>query len=150
MTDGTSQTPLRASASRGQGTPEIKNDMYSMNNALTANQIMRNYKIFDMIMAMPLTNWMGVTWAIGDMHDLQPHLQKKRTPGLVAGMDSSMMMGGSMANMAAQLPPSSYRPGGINVLVGDGWCDSSRRAALIVWRALSTRNGGEIVSGSDY
>ena len=62
-----------------------------------------------------------------------------------------MMMGGSMANMAVDLPPSSSHPGGVNILLGDGSVRFIKETiALNVWRALSTRNGGEIVSGSDY
>ena len=56
-----------------------------------------------------------------------------------------------MANMAVELPPSSYHPGGVNLLFGDGSVRFMKDStALSVWRALSTRNGGEIVSGSDY
>ena len=57
----------------------------------------------------------------------------------------------SMANMAVQLPPSSAHPGGVNLAFGDGSVRFIKDTiALTVWRALSTRNGGEIVSGSDY
>ena len=31
-----------------------------------------------------------------------------------------MMATSSMANMAVQLPPSSYHPGGVNLMFGDG------------------------------
>jgi prepilin-type processing-associated H-X9-DG protein len=60
-------------------------------------------------------------------------------------------MGASMANMAVQLPPSSAHPGGVNVAFGDGSVRFMKDSiALSVWRALSTRNGGEVVSASDY
>ena len=66
-------------------------------------------------------------------------------------MNSNTMMGGSMANMPVQLPPSSYHPGGVNLMLGDGSVRFIKETvALSVWRALSTRNGGEVVSGSDY
>ena len=58
-----------------------------------------------------------------------------------------MMPGTSMANMAVQLPPSSYHPGGVNLLFGDGSVRFIKETvALNVWRALSTRNGGEVIS----
>ena len=38
MTDGTSQTAFFSEQRRGQGTPDIKNDMYMMNNAATIDQ----------------------------------------------------------------------------------------------------------------
>jgi prepilin-type processing-associated H-X9-DG protein len=62
-----------------------------------------------------------------------------------------MMPGMSMANMAVQLPPSSYHPGGVNLLFGDGSVKFVKDSlALNVWRALSTRNGGEVISSSDF
>jgi prepilin-type processing-associated H-X9-DG protein len=151
MTDGTSQTAFFSERRRGQGTPDIKNDMYQMNNALTIDQTWQTCTTLDMTMAMPLTNWMGVTWAVGDMTcTTYNHVSTPNTRSC-AGMDSSMMMGGSMANMAVQLPPSSYHAGGVNVLLGDGSVRFMKDStALGVWRALSTRNGGEIVSGSDF
>jgi prepilin-type processing-associated H-X9-DG protein len=101
-------------------------------------------------MAMPLTSWMGVTWAIGDMTCSTYNHVSTPNSRSCAGMDSSMMMG-SMTNMAVQLPPSSYHPGGVNLLFGDGSVRFIKESvALSVWRALSTRNGGEVISGSDY
>jgi prepilin-type processing-associated H-X9-DG protein len=56
-----------------------------------------------------------------------------------------------MANMAVQLPPSSYHPGGVNLLLGDGSVRFIKESVtLSVWRALSTRNGGEVIDGSSY
>ncbi len=56
-----------------------------------------------------------------------------------------------MANMAVQLPPSSAHPGGVNVAFGDGSVRFLKDSvSLPIWRALSTRNGGEVLSGSDY
>ena len=75
----------------------------------------------NMTMAMPLTSWMGVTWVIGDMTcSTYNHVSTPNTR-TCAGMSGGMMMPGtSMANMAVQLPPSSYHPGGVNLLLGDG------------------------------
>jgi prepilin-type N-terminal cleavage/methylation domain-containing protein/prepilin-type processing-associated H-X9-DG protein len=151
MTDGTSNTAFLSERRRGQGSPDIKNDMYIMNNALNIDQTMLNCNTLDMTMAMPLTNLMGVTWAIGDMSCSTYNHVAVPNSRACAGMDSSMMMMGSMVNMAVQLPPSSYHAGGVNVLLGDGSVRFMKESvALSVWRALSTRNGGEIVSASDY
>ena len=38
MTDGTSNTAFFSERRRGQGTPDLKNDMYMMNNAMTIDQ----------------------------------------------------------------------------------------------------------------
>ena len=62
-----------------------------------------------------------------------------------------MMMSGSMVNMAVNLPPTSYHSGGVNLVFGDGSVRFIKDSvALPVWRALGTRNGGEVLSSSDY
>jgi prepilin-type processing-associated H-X9-DG protein len=64
-----------------------------------------------------------------------------------------MQMGGpmSMVNMSVDIPASSDHPGGVNLLFGDGAVRFMKNSvALSVWRALSTRNGGEVISSSDY
>ncbi len=150
MTDGTSQTAFFSERRRGQGAPDVKNDLYMMDTAMTIDQTWQMCTTMNMSMAMPITSWMGATWAIGDMTcSTYNHVSTPNTRSC-ASMSSGMMMG-SMANMAVDLPPSSYHPGGVNVLLGDGSVRFVKDSiALSVWRALSTRNGGEIVGGSDY
>ena len=64
-------------------------------------------------------------------------------------MGGGMM--GSMVDMAVQLSASSQHPGGVNVLLGDGSVRFIKESvALNIWRGLSTRNGGEVLSDSDY
>ncbi len=49
-----------------------------------------------------------------------------------------------MTNMAMQVPPSSYHPGGVNVAMVDGsvkFCPNT--VDLLVWRGVGTRAGGE-------
>jgi prepilin-type N-terminal cleavage/methylation domain-containing protein/prepilin-type processing-associated H-X9-DG protein len=151
MTDGTSQTALFSERRRGQGTPDIKNDMYQMNNAVTIDQTWQTCASLSLATAMQLTSWMGATWTIGDMTCTTYNHVSTPNSRTCAGMTSAMMMGGSMANMAVDLPPSSYHSGGVNVLFGDGSVKFIKDStALSVWRALSTRNGGEVISGSDY
>ncbi len=151
MTDGTSQTAFLSERRRGQGSPDIKNDMYMMGSAMTIDQTWQMCTQLNMTTAMPLTSWMGATWCIGDMTCTTYNHVSTPDTRTCASMSSSMMMGGSMTNMAVQLPPSSAHPGGVNLAFGDGSVRFIKDSiALSVWRALSTRNGGEIVSGSDY
>ena len=50
------------------------------------------------------------------------------------------------------MPPSSRHPGGVNTLFGDGAVKFVKRPCqyLQVWRALGTRNGGEVVSTDSF
>ncbi len=152
MTDGTTQTAFLSERRRGQGTPDYRFDMYMMGMAMTIDQTWQMCNTMDMTMAMPLTSWMGATWAIGDMSSTTYNHVSTPNSRTCASEGSGMMMPGmSMANMAVQLPPSSYHPGGVNLMLGDGSVRFIKETiALNVWRALSTRNGGEVVSGSDY
>jgi prepilin-type N-terminal cleavage/methylation domain-containing protein/prepilin-type processing-associated H-X9-DG protein len=153
MTDGTSNTAFFSERRRGQGSPDIKNDMYMMGNALTIDQTLQMCNTISISMMMPMTSWMGATWAVGDMScSTYNHVSPPNTR-TCASMPGGMMMmpTSSMANMAVDLPPSSYHPGGVNLLLGDGSVHFIKDSvALSVWRALSTRNGGEVISGSDY
>ncbi len=76
MTDGTSNTAFFSERRRGQGTPDIKNDLYMMNTAVTIDQTWQMCNNLDMTMAMPLTSWMGVDLGHRrhELHDLQPRL----------------------------------------------------------------------------
>jgi prepilin-type N-terminal cleavage/methylation domain-containing protein/prepilin-type processing-associated H-X9-DG protein len=58
---------------------------------------------------------------------------------------------GFFTALRAIMPPSSYHPGGVNVLFGDGSVRFIKDSInVITWRALGTRAGGEVVSANDY
>ncbi len=137
MTDGTSQTAFLSERRRGQGSPDIKNDMYMMNSAMTIDQTWQNCTLLDMTMAMPLTSWMGAAWCIGDMTCTTYNHVGTPNTRTCASMGGSMMMGGSMANMAVQLPPSSMHPAGVNVAFGDGSVRFIKDSvSLPIWRSF--------------
>jgi len=58
---------------------------------------------------------------------------------------------GFFISLRAIMPPSSYHPGGVNLLLGDGSVrfikDTIERA---IWRALGTVSGGEVISADSY
>jgi prepilin-type processing-associated H-X9-DG protein len=123
--------------------------MLMMDPATSLAQTYQTCTNLDMTMAMPLSSRLGATWAIGDMTCSTYNHVAAPNSRTCAAMSGGMMM--SMANMAVQLPPSSYHPGGVNLLFGDGSVKFMKETvALNVWRALSTRNGGEVLSSSDY
>lgn len=56
-----------------------------------------------------------------------------------------------MADPLQAFSAGSQHPGGVNVLMADGQVRFIRQSILLaVWHAISTRNGGEIVSGDSY
>ena len=104
-------------------------------------------------MAMILTSCLGMSWAVGDMTcTTYNHVSTPDTRSCAGtGMGMGMMDPNSMVNMAVQLPPSSFHPGGVNVAIGDGSVRFVKDSiTLNAWRSLSTRNGGEIIDASAY
>jgi prepilin-type N-terminal cleavage/methylation domain-containing protein/prepilin-type processing-associated H-X9-DG protein len=153
MLDGTSNTAFFSERCRGQGSPSVKNDMHQMNMAMTIDQTyqMCQQVSMSMMMGMQLTSWMGATWTIGDMSQSTYNHVSTPNTRTCAAMSGMMMPTASMANMPVDLPPSSYHPGGVNVLFGDGSVKFIKdTVSLTVWRALSTRNGGEVISADAF
>ena len=104
-------------------------------------------------MAMIFTSCVGMSWAVGDMTcTTYNHVSTPDTLSCAGtGMGMGMMGADAMVNMAVQLSASSYHPGGVNVAIGDGSVRFVKDGiTLNAWRSLSTRNGGEILGGTDY
>ena len=153
VTDGSSQTAFFSEKRRGQGTPDPKADLYAMNNATSLLQTYQQCTNLNPTTAMILTSRMGAAWAVGAMTCIEyNHVSGPNTRSCGAMMGGMMMSGPTaMVNMAVQIPPSSYHAGGVNLLIGDGSVRFVKNSvAPNVWQSLGTRNGGEVISGSDY
>ncbi|APW58836.1 DUF1559 domain-containing protein [Paludisphaera borealis] len=152
MSDGTSNTAFISEKRRGLGSPSPKNDLYMMMPTTTLDMTYQSCTNLDTTMATVLSNRIGATWAIGDMTCTTYNHVAGPNARTCAGMSSDMMMpGASMVDMSVQLPPSSYHPGGVNLLFGDGSVRFLKDSvAITVFRSLGTRNGGEVTSSSDY
>ena len=151
LVDGTSNTAFFRERRRGNGNPDVRSDLFQMNNAASLTATYQSCMGMDASMAMPLTSRVGAAWAVGDMTcTTYNHVSGPNTRSC-AGMGSSMMMGMSMVNMAVQLSASSFHPGGVNLMMGDGSVRFIKDGvSLLVWRGLSTRNGGEVVGSDSY
>lgn len=143
ITDGTSQTALFSEKKRGQGVPNPKTDMFIMTNTSTLDSTLQTCNALNPNTASPLTSKQGFSWVMGEMccttynHVTTPNGQT------CAGIGFP----GTMANMAMQVPASSYHTGGVNVLFGDGAVHFvTDSVALTVWRAMGTYNGGEVAN----
>jgi prepilin-type N-terminal cleavage/methylation domain-containing protein/prepilin-type processing-associated H-X9-DG protein len=151
MIDGTSNTAFVSEKRRGTGTPNPKNDMYMMMPTTTLDMTYQACTNLDMTMATVLSSRLGATWAIGDMTCTTYNHVAGPNARTCAGMSGMMMPNMPMVDMAVQLPPSSYHPGGVNLMFGDGSVRFIKDSVSIpVFRSLGTRNGGEVVSSSDY
>jgi prepilin-type N-terminal cleavage/methylation domain-containing protein/prepilin-type processing-associated H-X9-DG protein len=146
ITDGTSQTAFYSEKIKGQGQPNTRTDLFIFTNQTSLDATYNACRILPPT-ALPLTSRQGMSWVMGEMcctsynHVAGPNDKSCAAPNFP----------GSMANMAMQVPPSSYHPGGANMLFGDGTVRFVKNSIdLFTWRAIGTRNGGEVVSASSY
>jgi prepilin-type N-terminal cleavage/methylation domain-containing protein/prepilin-type processing-associated H-X9-DG protein len=142
VTDGTSTTAFFAEKVRGQGTPNPKTDSLIFPNQTDQDSTYAACQALPLT-SPPLTSQQGMSWVMGEMcctvynHVAPPNSLSCAAPGYT----------GTMANMAMQVPPSSYHSGGANVLFGDGAVHFVKNSVdLRTWRGLGTKNGGEVVS----
>ena len=145
ISDGTSQTAFFSEKLRGQGTPDPRTDMFMMMPMTTSvDQTYQTCRALNISSAW--LSQQGAAWAMGEIVSTTYNHVSGPNSRTCTGMDSSMMM--SMSGWAMEIPASSSHPGGANVLMGDGAVHFIKDSInLCIWRALATRNGGEVISG---
>jgi prepilin-type N-terminal cleavage/methylation domain-containing protein len=145
ITDGTSSTAMFSEKIRGQGSPNPRSDMFVISNNSSLNGTQSTCAGINPNSATPLTSKQGYSWVMGEMCCTTYNHVSLPNTYTCAGTNFP----GTMANMAMDVPPSSYHTHGVNLLL----CDASAHFVsngidLATWRALGTRNGGEVVG--DY
>jgi prepilin-type processing-associated H-X9-DG protein len=142
LTDGTSNTVLFSEKLRGTGQPNPRTDMFILQNTNTLDSTYQSCSALDTSTALPLTSKQGWSWVMGEMcctsynHVMPPNTTTCSGIGFTGGM----------RNMAMAVPPSSAHTGGVNALLGDGSVRFiSNNIDLATWRALGTRNRGEVI-----
>jgi prepilin-type N-terminal cleavage/methylation domain-containing protein/prepilin-type processing-associated H-X9-DG protein len=154
MTDGLSNTVMMSEKQRGVGRYDAQRDMFAIGQTMSMDDTFQQCSAVNPAngMASVISSRMGAAWAVGDMSCTTYNHVGGPNSLTCASMGSMMMMGPqAMVNMAVQIPPSSQHPGGVNALMGDGSVRFIKSTiGLSVWRALGTRNGGEITSSSDF
>ncbi|MDB5353399.1 MAG: hypothetical protein JWN86_4646 [Planctomycetota bacterium] len=147
--DGLSSTAFFSEKIRGTGQRDgdARSDQMIMPKATSMDQTYQNCQNMNPLTATRLTSRQGMSWVMGEMCcSMYNHVA---TPNSRTCASTAFDVG--MQNMAMQIPPSSRHPGGVNVLLGDGSVKFVKDGVSIgTWRALGTRNGSEILSGSDY
>ncbi|WP_165223517.1 DUF1559 domain-containing protein [Aquisphaera insulae] len=145
VTDGTSNTAFCAEKIRGQGTPNFQTDLLISPNQPT---MLDTYQVCTALPkgSPPLTSVQGISWSLADMCCTTYNHVSTPNTNSCAGFPNS-----GMQNMSMQVPPSSRHPGGVNMLLGDGSVKFVKNSvSLDTWRALGTRNGGEVISADAY
>src|SRR5579875_333273 len=146
ITDGTSQTAMFSERLRGGGIYNPRTVLLLMPPQSTLDGTYQACQSLDPSTAVPMCYDGGVCWAMGEVcctsYDLvsQPNTLACGAKGFPGGM----------VNMAMDMPPSSYHSNGVNVVFCDGSLHFITNAvSLPTWRALGTRNGGDVV-GPDF
>jgi prepilin-type N-terminal cleavage/methylation domain-containing protein/prepilin-type processing-associated H-X9-DG protein len=147
VTDGSSQTAFFSEKIRGQGTPDPRTDAFLTMSQTSLDATYTDCQSINPVTALPITSRLGMSWVMGEICCTTYNHVGTPNGKTCAGVGFP----GSMANMSMQSPPSSYHPGGVNVLMGDGAVRFIRdEISLPTWRALGTRNGGEVISSNSY
>jgi prepilin-type N-terminal cleavage/methylation domain-containing protein len=146
ITDGTSNTAFFSEKLRGLGAPDPRRDMFVMSNQSTMDATYQTCTATNPKTATPLTSKQGYSWVMGEMCcTTYNHVS---TPNTITC--AGIPFPGNMSNMAMQVPPSSNHTNGVNVVMGDASVHFLTSAiSLRTWRALGSRNGGEVL-GPDF
>jgi prepilin-type N-terminal cleavage/methylation domain-containing protein/prepilin-type processing-associated H-X9-DG protein len=149
VTDGSSNTAFFSEKIRGNGQrdPDARSDTLITASATDLDSAYLNC-MGTPLTATRLTHAQGASWVMGEMCcSLYNHVSTPNSKSC-AGLGFA---NNNMVNMPMVVPPSSNHPGGVNVLFGDGSVKFIKSTiSLPTWRALGTRDGGEVVSADSY
>jgi prepilin-type N-terminal cleavage/methylation domain-containing protein/prepilin-type processing-associated H-X9-DG protein len=101
-----------------------------------------------------LLPWRGAAWAIGGpAFTLYNHVRPPNSPDVdcVAGSMRSSCQDPQWAKLSHSVSARSNHPGGVNALFADGTVRFIKSGVHpVVWQALGSRDGREVVGSSDY
>jgi prepilin-type N-terminal cleavage/methylation domain-containing protein/prepilin-type processing-associated H-X9-DG protein len=143
ITDGLSNTTFYSERVLADGNNSVVSPIadvfFSPLAPTTPDQAMQMCQAVDIMnLANQFPLFMGAPWLCGQ------HIFLHVTP------PNSRSCGFFIA-LRAVMPPSSRHPGGVNTLFGDGAVKFVKDPVnLSVWRALGTRNGGEVISADSF
>lgn len=141
--DGLSQTAFFSERRRGNGNPDPKTDLYVIPHQTSFAATYSTCMALNPLTATPLTSKWGYSWVMGE--NCCSQYNHVSTPNTISCAGTGFP--GTMTNMAMQVSPSSYHPGGVHTLMGDGAVQfANDKVDLTVWRAIGTRRGSETVA----
>ena len=141
--DGLSNTAFFSEKIRGSGSPDPRSDIFVMPSQTSLLSTWQTCGSINPLTATPLTSKWGFSWVMGENCCTQ--YNHVATPNQYSC--GGIGFPGTMSNMAMQVSPASYHPGGVNLCMGDGSVRFVPDAIdLIVWRALGTRQGNEAMN----
>jgi len=147
ITDGTSQTAMFSERLRGGGVYNPRTVMLLMPPTTTLDETYLACQAINPAFGIPMCYDGGVCWAMGeDCCTLYNHVSPPNT-----NQCGAKGFPGGMENMAMDSPPTSmHTGGGVNMVLCDGSVHFVPNAiSLPTWRALGTRNGGDVL-GPDF
>lgn len=150
ITDGMSNTAFFSEKLRGTGMrdPDARSDSLVTSSPTTLDTTYQTCTSMNPLTTTRLTHAQGASWVMGEMCCTQYNHVSTPNKSTCAGLGFA---NNSMANMPMQVPPSSQHPGGVNTLFGDGSVKFIKNGvSLLTYRALGTRNGGEVISADAF
>ncbi len=149
VSDGLSNTAFFSEKIRGTGTRDgdARSDSIIITPVTSLGDTLQTCRAANPTTGTRLTMRQGMSWVMGEMCCTSYNHVDTPNTKTCAGTGFP----GNMANMPMQVPPSSQHPGGVNTLLGDGSVRFIKNGiSLATWRALGTRNGGEVLSADSY
>ena len=149
VSDGLTNTAFFSEKIRGTGIrdKDARSDQMVIAATTSRDDTFQACRAANPATATRLTSRTGMSWVMGEMCCTTYNHVDVPNRHTCAGLGFQ----GNMANMPMQVPPSSYHPGGVSVLMGDGSVRFVKDSVdLATWRGIGTRNGQEVISSDAY
>jgi prepilin-type N-terminal cleavage/methylation domain-containing protein/prepilin-type processing-associated H-X9-DG protein len=164
FTDGLSNTAAITETVRSQASSTYVNDplgvfLITGNNSTTGQPLNSDADYATLCLSLPSTTGQyqatrGVRWHYGAPgHSMYNHLRppNDRRPDCRGGLPHSNRSDPLWNWLSLNIAARSRHPGGVNSLIADGHVQFIKNTVnLLVWQALGSRNGGEVVSADAF
>ena len=164
FTDGMSNTAAVSEITRSTSSSTYLTDplgvfLVTGNNSTTGPAIASDADYASLCLSLPPTTTQfqatkGVRWHYGAPgHTLYNHLRapNDKLPDCRGGLPHSTRSDPLWSLLSLNVASRSRHPGGVNTLIADGHVQFMKNSInVLVWQALGSRNGGEVISADAY